>query len=170
MQVSFDGQSRSTRHSGSSVMTAENSKHMQVKEPDFNLLLQLTLYTSSITISYQRMSAGTSLSMVAGNTVSTNGTVAWVAKRLTFLSGVSTARNKVTFLISSTIIITGTSSLDAGNQRISLEARWTNTNGCVEVHLTVCSGATDSGQARIDTFLRFASFVQWTVPVNLTLI
>ena len=151
-------------------MTAENSKHMQVKEPDFNLLLQLTLYTSSITISYQRMSASTCFSVILCNTICSISTNAWIAEWLTFLSGVSTARNKVTFLISSTIIITGTSSLDAGNQRISLEARWTNTNGCVEVHLTVCSGATDSGQARIDTFLRFASFVQWTVPVNLTLI
>jgi hypothetical protein len=40
-----------------------------------------------------------------------------------------------------------------------LKAWRTNTDGCVKVHFTLGSGATDSGQARVDTLLRFASFV-----------
>ena len=87
-------------------MTAENSKHMQVKEPDFNLLLQLTLYTSSITISYQRMSAGTSFSVISSCAISTKGAIARVTKRLALFSGEPIAGNKIADLIGGTVIVT----------------------------------------------------------------
>ena len=120
---------------------------------------KLTLNTRNMAISYQRISAGANLSVVSGTTFSTLNTVAWSAKRLTFLSSKTTARNKVTYFSGSTIRITSAACLNACNKRIALKAWRTNTDGSVKVHFTLSSGATDGGQARVNTLLRLASFV-----------
>ena len=119
----------------------------------------LTLYTCCITISLQWESAGARFPMIFGSTVCTKGTVAWIAKGLTFLPGVATARNKTAFLISGTIIVLAATSLNASHKRIALKSRRTNTNWNVVVHFTKCSWSTLSCQTWINTLLRFASFV-----------
>ena len=78
-------------------------------------LLPLTLNTRHMAISYQRISAGANLSVISGTAFSTLSTVAWSAKRLTFLSGKTTARNKVTYFSASTVRITTTACLNACN-------------------------------------------------------
>ena len=107
--------------------------------------------------------------MVSGSTLSSPGTVARVAKGLAFLASVAIARNKVTDFICGTVRVAAASSLNAGNQRVALEPWGTNTDGCVEIYLTLGPAATNSGQTWVYTFLVFASLVKGTVPVNLTL-
>ena len=159
MQVSCGGQSLSTRHSGSSDTTAEKTCSLRVRVLQGPNLLPLTLNTRYMAISNQRISAGANLSVISGTTFSTLSTVAWSAKRLTFFSGETTARNKVTFFSGSTIRIATTACLNACNKRIALKAWRTNTDGSVKVHFTLSSGTTDGGQARVNTLLRLASFV-----------
>ena len=123
-----------------------------------------------MTISYQRISAGAHLSVISGTAFSTLSTVAWSAKGLTFLSGKTTARNKVTFLCGGTVRIATAACLNTCNKWVSLKPRWTNTDGSVKVYLTLGSGTTNGSQTRVHTLLGFASFVQWTVIVYLTFI
>ena len=116
MQVSWGGQSLSTLHSGSSDTTAENTCKLRVRVLRDPILLPLTLNTRNMAISYQRISAGANLSVISGTTLSTlNTAVVSLAKRLTFLSGETTARNKVTFLSGSTIRIAATACLNTCN-------------------------------------------------------
>ena len=115
MQVSFSGQSLSTLQSGSSDTTAEKTCSLRVRVLQGPYLLPLTLNTRYMAISNQRISAGANLSVISGTTFSTLSTVAWSAKRLTFFSGETTARNKVTFFSGSTIRIATTACLNACN-------------------------------------------------------
>ena len=107
--------------------------------------------------------------MVSGSTISTYGTVSWIAKGLAFPLCKSAARNKVTFLCGATVRVATASSLNAGNQRITLKTRWTVTNGSMEINFTVGPSTTYCGQARVNTFLGFACFVKRTIIINLTL-
>ena len=115
MQVSCGGQSLSTRHSGSSDTTAEKTCSLKVRVLQGPYLLPLTLNARYMAISNQRISAGANLSVISGTTFSTLSTVAWSAKRLTFFSGETTARNKVTFFSGGTIRIATTACLNACN-------------------------------------------------------
>ena len=158
------------RHSGSSDTTAESTCNLKVRVLQVPNLLPLTFYTRNMTISYQRISAGAHLSVISGTAFSTLSTVAWSAKGLTFLSGKTTARNKVTFLCGGTVRIATAACLNTCNKWVSLKPRWTNTDGSVKVYLTLGSGTTNGSQTRVHTLLGFASFVQWTVIVYLTFI
>ena len=128
-------------------------------------LLGLTFYTSCITISFKRESTRTSLSMIASCTISSQGTVSWITKWLTFFSCETTTRDKATLFISSTVSILTASSFNTCHKRITLKSRRTCTNWSVIIYITNCSRSTSSWQAWIYTFLWFASFVKRTVFV-----
>ena len=76
----------------------------------------------------------------------------------------------VTLFIGGTIIIGGTLDLNTGNILIALETRRTIANCSVELHFAECSGATNRSNARVNTLLRHAGFVEWTVIVGKALI
>ena len=121
-------------------------------------------------ISYQGIFASAHLSVISGTTFSSRSTIAWSAKRLTFLSGKATARDKVTFLCGGTVRIAAASCLNTCNKGIALQPRWTNTNSSVEVYFTLGSSTANGSQTGVHTLLRFACFIQWTVIVYLALI
>ena len=92
MQVRFGGQSRSTLHSGSSEITAEIIMQWNLRFSHHPIWsLSLTFYTSYITISNEWIPTSAHLPVIWSSTVSSLGTIARVAKGLTFFLIVSSS-------------------------------------------------------------------------------
>ena len=145
----------STLHSGSSNSMAEKIRGNTCigSQILYGASFALTFYTSCITVSFQRKPARTGFSVVASCTISSKSTVSRIAQRLTFFSCETTARNKATFFITSTVSVLTATSLNTSHQRISLKSRWTCTDWSVIIYFTNCSRSTSCCQAWIYTFL-----------------
>ena len=106
--------------------------------------------------------------VIAGSTDGIGGT-SWLYTEWQALLSLA-ASGIVTLFIGGTIIIGGTLDLNTGNILIALETRRTIANCSVELHFAECSGATNRSNARVNTLLRHAGFVEWTVIVGKALI
>ena len=117
MHVIWGGQSMSTLHSGSSSSIAERIRgNTCILGQILNgASFALTFYTSRITISFQRKPTRTGFSVVASCTISSQGTVSRIAKRLTFFSCKTTTRNKATFFITRTVSVLTATSFNASH-------------------------------------------------------
>ena len=106
--------------------------------------------------------------VIAGSTDGIGGT-SWLYTEWQALLSLA-ASGIVTLFIGGTIIIGGTLDLNTGNILIALETRRTIANCSVELHFAECSGATNRSNARVNTLLRHAGVVEWTVIVGKALI
>ena len=134
----------STLHSGSSSSIAERIRgNTCILGQILNgASFALTFYTSCITISFQRKPTRTGFSVVASCTISSQGTVSRIAKRLTFFSCKTTTRNKATFFITCTVSVLTATSFNASHYGITLKSRRTCTDWSVIIYFTNCSRST----------------------------
>ena len=131
----------STLHSGSSSSIAERIRgNTCILGQILNgASFALTFYTSCITISFQRKPTRTGFSVVASCTISSQGTVSRIAKRLTFFSCETATWDKATFFITSTVSILTATSLNASNKWTTLKSRRTCTDWSMIIYLANCS-------------------------------